>query len=526
MTREAGPREAEDGDGETRDASRRESGDAARPADEGSETGGRPRLARRMARWFGTHSFFLVALAGGVFLRWTAVLGYPGVLWFTGDSYFYLGRALRPHPSPSKTLGYSFLLNLMEPLHSLTAVAVVQHLMGLAVAVMIYLLLRRAGLPGWAATLVTLPVLYDAYQIELEHLLMSEALFTFLIAAGVTLLLWRTRTGPTWWLALPAGLLLGYAVLVRSAGAPLIPVILVCLLLRRRGRRAGVAFGAAAAVPIVSYMAWFHSVQGSYGLTNSDGLYLWGRTAVFADCAKIRPPMHEDGLCLTPELKKEGYAPGHLIWRGEAPPRVIFESTVTPEANKVLRDFAIRAMLAQPGDYLRTVADGVGKAFSPDRFPYPTAATEALYHFPADPQVFPGGKSWGGGDSALLDAMTYGRTSTPSRVVQPHAGKMIDYQRDRYLPGPVLGVIFAVGAAGTLLAPRLRRTVLLAWATAVTLLVFPIASADFDYRYVLPATPFACLAAGLFLAALGGAVSRWWGSRGARRRDSDPATAP
>ena len=46
--------------------------------------------------------------------------------------------------------------------------------------------------------------------------------------------------------------------------------------------RAAAAFGAAAAVPIVSYMAWFHSVHGGYGLTCSDGLYLWGRTAVFA----------------------------------------------------------------------------------------------------------------------------------------------------------------------------------------------------------------------------------------------------
>jgi hypothetical protein len=38
------------------------------------------------------------------------------------------------------------------------------------------------------------------------------------------------------------------------------------------------------------------------------------------------------------------------------------------------------------------------------------------------------------------------------------------------------------------------------WVTGIVLLVTPIALADFDYRYLLPVLPFACLAAGLAFA--------------------------
>jgi hypothetical protein len=41
---------------------------------------------------------------------------------------------------------------------------------------------------------------------------------------------------------------------------------------------------------------------------------------------------------------------------------------------------------------------------------------------------------------------------------------------------------------------------MLPWLTGVVLLVFPIAVADFDYRYLLPVLPFASLAAGLAFA--------------------------
>jgi hypothetical protein len=468
------------------------------------------------------NGLFTLALLGGAAIRLATMLGYPGVLWFTGDSYFYLGRAMRAQPSPSKTLGYPFALRLLEPFHSLTLVAAIQHLMGLATAVMIYVLLRRVGLAGWVATLVTVPVLYDAYQVQLEHLLMAESVFTFLIAAAVALILWRPR--PVWWVALGAGLLLGYAVLVRTAGAAMIPLALGCLVVRRAGWRACVAAAVGGALPLAAYAMWFHSYRGSYGLTTSDGVYLWGRTATFADCSRIRPPAEERGLCLsTPP--RDRLAPGTLIWRSEAPPRNMPGGAVSPDSNRILRDFALRAILTQPGDYLHTIAAGVHMAVGEHRFPHPNGTTEHLYHFPDRPQLFPAGREWAPGGTALGDAWSYGR-EVPSRVVDPYASRMRSYQERVFLPGPALGALFVLGAGGIVLARGLRTAALTAWSAAVILLVFPIATADFDYRYVLPAMPFACLAAGLALAPVQRLLSRWWGTPDARRRDSDPATAP
>ena len=106
-----------------------------------------------------------------------------------------------------------------------------QHLMGLGIAVMIYLLARRAGVPKRWATVATLPVLLDGFEIEDEHMIMAEALFTFLVMLALLAILWRYRM--PWPTALIAGLLVGYAVDVRTEGLPLLVLFPAFLALPR-----------------------------------------------------------------------------------------------------------------------------------------------------------------------------------------------------------------------------------------------------------------------------------------------------
>ncbi len=463
-------------------------------------------------RWFAARlpSPFIAALAAGAGLRLLAVLGSPGALWFAGDSYVYLGAALRPRPDLSKTTGYSLFLHALEPLHSLTLVTVVQHLMGLAVAVMIYALARRCGVPSRWATLATLPVLLDGFVIEDEHMVMAEALFTFLIMLAMTLILWRDRA--LWPVALAAGLLVGYAVDVRSEGLPML-VLFPAFLLVRGWRHWGgwLAVGvmaAGCAVPVLGYATWFHSRTGDWALTRSDGFYLYGRVSSFAECQAIKPPADEVKVCPSGSPSSRT-PPGSYVWH--APQlRHLAGGPVSAANNALLRDFALRAVEAQPLGYLHSVLSGLALSVEWPRRPYPGRGTVSYYYFHLKPQTVPANHSWIPGGTAYSDAVRYGH-ATPSRVIQPFATLIAGYQRVFYTYGPLLGLILLTGLGGLLRFRRLREWPprltwsrragsMLPWTIAIVLLVFPIAVTDFDYRYLLPVLPFASLAAALAFA--------------------------
>jgi hypothetical protein len=489
---------------------------------------------RRLA---GEHKLFTGALAVGAFLRLLAILGYPGALWFAGDSYVYLGAALRPQPNLSKATGYSLFLRLLLPFHSLTLVTTVQHLMGLAGAVLVYLLLRRAAVSKTWAAIATLPMLLDGYIIEDEHLIMAESVFTFLLLVAMTLLLWRPRS--SWWVAGIAGLLVGYAVTVRTQGAIMLAVLPLFLLLRGwswktlRGWLVAIVFAVATLVPVGAYASWFHQRTGHYNMTMSTGFYLWGRVSSFADCARIKPTGEEAVVCPTEPLA-DRTPPGNFVWHA---PQVHTDlnstgGPVTYANSKLLTNFAIHAVEAQPLDYVKTVFFNTVMSFGFPRIAYPGAGTTYYYSFhlhyvTAKYNLLPPDNpdhEWIPGGTAYQDWLSYGHEA-PGVVHKIFAVPILIYQRVVFTYGPLLAVIFlaglggvlsvtaagrrgrglrSLGSAQTLRSVRLhwapRGTSMLPWVTAVALLVFPIAIADFDYRYLLPAIPFACLAAGLAFA--------------------------
>jgi hypothetical protein len=518
-----------------------------------------PRLVLpRLRRLAGEHKLFTGALAAGALLRLLACVGYPGALWFAGDSYVYLGAALRPQPNLSKVTGYSFFLRLLLPFHSFTLVTGVQHVMGLLIAVMIYVLLRRNGVSKTWSAIATMPQLLDGYIIESEHLVMTETVFTFLLMIAVLLLLWRPRT--RWWTAAVAGLLVGVATVVRTDGEIMLAVLPLFLLLRGwswrtlRGWGIAVLFTVGTLIPFGAYTSWFHQRYSQYNTsvfstTESMGFYLWGRVSSFADCAVIKPTGDEAVVCPTQPIVKRD-PPGDYIWHARyvhANMDAICTVTtkngktskncgpVSPAGNKVLTDFAIKAVLAQPFDYVKTVVKNTLLSFGFPRIGYPGVGTTYYYsfheHYVGSDKGKPisllppshGKDVWIAGGTAYSDWLAYGHQA-PGVVHKIVAAPIAVYQRVVFTYGPLLAVIFLVGLGGlfsvtarrrgsgarpalsadTLRSLRLhwrpRGTSMLPWVTAVALLVTPIALADFDYRYLIPVIPFAALAAGLAFA--------------------------
>ncbi|MDL4816158.1 hypothetical protein [Actinomadura opuntiae] len=446
---------------------------------------------------FARDALFLALLVAGTALRVVAALGYRPALWFN-DSYDYVRIGLSPFPHPLRADGYGLMLWLLKPFHCLALVVAVQHILMLGTAVLGYRLMVGAlGVARPWASLAGLPVLLDAYEIDLEHLLLSDTLFTALLFAATAVLV---RTEPaSWRRAAAVGVLLGAAAVTRTVGVPLIFVAASYLLLRRRPRwAAAAALCAAFALPLGGMALWFHAANGRYELSGADGIYLWGRTAAFADCSKHAPPRHLSRMCpaLPPEQR---LASSSQIWAAGSPTGWRHGHAFTPETNELASQFAVWALTHQTAAYAKVVAyDLFVRTFSWNRAGYPTRGTEALYHFPAYSSPNASFPVIGGGTADSV-ARAYEKGPAETHASDPYAVFLRGYQKIFYTRGTILGLIALVGLAG-LVRPRnraraTRRPAALLWTTGFGLLAIPPLTVDFDYRYTLPALPFLCMAA-------------------------------
>lgn len=212
-------------------------------------------------------------IAAGALLRLLLMIGQsPGFVSSTDSAYYLIAAhtnvfawAAEPRGNPWPA-GYPIFLKTISLFTSqLTLVIVIQHLLGIATAVLWFLSVRRVVSAAWGL-LPAGVILLAGPQLFLEHAPLAEPLFVFLISATVFCTLRALGDRPLLWSALAGAAAFG-AASVRVIGLALIGIVCVWLLVARTGdvRQRLLAVGAAGAAAMVLWGGYVVAMKSETG---------------------------------------------------------------------------------------------------------------------------------------------------------------------------------------------------------------------------------------------------------------------
>jgi hypothetical protein len=472
-------------------------------------SGRRGRLAGRYPAWaLSLRQNWLAAalLTAGLVLRVLAELAYrPALFYIDTVRYLYNAGGMDP-------VGYKGPLRAILLVGNFDAVAAFQHLLGLAMAVVIYLLLRRRGVARWLAALAIAPVLLDGYQLQIEQTIMPDTLFEAMIVAGLAILLWSPRPG--WRRVVCAGVVLGASATVAQVGeALLLPAVIYLVAVGGGWRRVlgrAVTMAVAFAAPIVVYCTVSYLVAGAPFLSHTGVTSFYGRMAAAADCATLRLPAAERGLCPTPAQQAQG--PDWLEYNAASPVRPYYANLPRGETDSMLSNFNHSVLTQQPGRVLGAYASNVVELFALTRDGRAGDTLIARWQFQAKFPYYPPHASM-----AVIDTAVGRYGGGRPAVWAPVAAFLRSYQLDGgYTPGPLMAVFVLVGLGGSVLLLRRRAGPAARELSLACLLLFTAGAAvtlvsdlfEFSWRYQLPVlvtlVPAGALGIGVIIGSLRG----------------------
>jgi hypothetical protein len=463
----------------------------------------------RLAGVLRRHWLISLLLLAGLVLRVLAQIAYrPALLYIDSLKYLY---GAWPGNDP---LGYNVVLKALLLPGNLAFVVAIQHLLGLAMGVTLYLLLSRRGVPRWLAALAAAPVLLDGYQLQIEQTIMPDVWFEACIVAGLAVLLWRPRPTPR--LIVAGGLLLGLSAPFAQVGQILIlPALLFVLIVVTGWRRKlimGAALCVAFAIPIAGFSTREYIAGGHFSLAPAAGNTIYGRLAESADCATLQLPSYEKALC-PPRALAIRLGPDGLVHNGASPDRTYVAPPGRTHA-QMTDDFEHQVLVQQPLRVVAGILSDSVKLFALGRYTSTGDTPISRWQFQTSYPTYgdsiflaQGGTIKVGLHYAASGGPTVVQTLTPSwggpaQVSKPLASFLRGYQLDGgYTPGPLLAlatVFGLLGSLGVLLGVRRRGrdfsdaqrqlslACLLVFGAAVALLLASDAF-EFSWRYQLPA---------------------------------------
>jgi hypothetical protein len=462
------------------------------------------------------HWLLAILLAAGLALRVLAQITYrPALLYIDSVKYLYIANGADP-------VGYRVLLKPLLAVGNLDVVAAVQHLLGLGMAVALYLLMRRRGVPRWLAALATAPILLDGYQLQNEQTVMPDTLFEALIVAGLVTMLWRPR--PRGRMLIVAGITLGASATVAQIGQILILPAVIYVLVAIPGWRAkltkAIALCAAFALPILVYCSVSLVDNGHFRLAYTGTNDLYGRLVAATNCQSLNLPAYEQALCPTREqavalgidgLEHDPHSPLRLY----VPP-------LDMSFSGVVADFNRRLELHDPVGIVLAIGKDATKLFALQRVQALGDTPITRWQFQNDyPQFSPyvtiknGQLQLAQRPTGVVQVLGRGQPFGGGNpvVVKPLASFLRAFQLDGgYTPGPLFLLSVVAGLLGSLAVVRRRATDAQRATATACLLVFTAGAAvllgsdvfQFSWRYQLPALVTLPPAGALGLTVIGG----------------------
>jgi hypothetical protein len=512
---------------------------------------GRRAVGRAKAAWPpGRAGYVLLSLLlAGAALRLIAVFSWWPVTTTLGDGYeTYTSN---PFENPVHPAGYSTIMATIGLVtREVWVTVLIQHLSGLASALLLWAATRRISGSDWAGLLPAGIVLLDPDFIFLEHSIMSENWFVLGVSAGLYAAVRALDDpAPYWRWPLLTGVAISLAVTVRTAALPLIPVAVLALLIVRPWssesrpvylRSALTVCGVSLAVLLL--FATANAAFGErFGLGASPGWYLYARAAQFADCTQFTPPQGTAALC---EDRPSSERPGTRYYSFDQTAPAPRNFGAFGNSDDRLGQWAKRAILAQPGDYLANVWDNLRGYWVPDLRPKDSTLTtdpwevgqgldpqlaftnglpdSGIFHPSPRASAAPGQRSF---PSDLSFAVTYVENGyrrslegfyNPFAVHIHRAGLefLRGWQRVARFGATALSIATILVLLGLAFGTRRSRVgVLLFGIGGLTLIVVPSLTANYWGRYTVPM-------AGPLMAAAAITIVGLWSSR--RRKGVTP----
>jgi hypothetical protein len=464
------------------------------------------------------HWPFALVLAGGALLRIACEIAYRPALLYS-DSWGYLAMANGSGIvsfAPLRPSGYPLVLKVLGLAgNGLVATTLLQHMAGLAVAVLVYAACRALNVRRSLATAAGALVALDAWAVALEQYVLAEAFFGLLLTAAV----WASLVGRRYTMDIAlavAGLCLAAAALMRPVALFAIPAWILWIAWIKPGRRAVAAGLATLLVPLLVYSLAHQNVTGTFGLTQAEGWFLYGRVGTIANCDGIDVEREARKICRTDPPSDEGQS--FFMFNRRSPAKVAFggisaDSKRQAHTNRVLRHFALQVIEERPGEYAKLVLGDFFKYFRPG--PRALHREDATVEFPRTARIrF---------DDRRIRRRLFPRLDTHASAP---AGALRSYGKVFHTSRPLVALLtllslVALGLAAKSRDPR-AKSIFLPLGMALFVLLGAAASAGFALRYLVPLVSLFAIAATLSIELLVPAAA---GRRGRSASQPSPREA-